>query len=187
VVLSREGVRELLERQPNWQDSHIVRAGHVTGNMDDRGVIRRIGIGQWLIAAAIAILAAVLVVGVVQLWHYAHSFSDQEFIADYATSDWEVGTALRLPKLGVLSEKGRYFVIAVYRKDGQLLKTLYEGPGGYPDPPERPSFLFADGRSASYDIPEVGHRMFDIGDPTATGHLKTGGAPTEPPNAASDQ
>ena len=128
-----------------------------------QGRKRLFSLGSFL---ATLFLGACLVIVLIVIWQLEAdltSFVDQDFVADYSLNNCRVGTALRLPRTGILG-KARYYVIIVRDNDGHLLETLYEGAGGYPDPPEKPSFLKGEDVQVTYDIPEVGHETFVIKD-----------------------
>lgn len=120
--------------------------------------------GVWAIAMFIA---AVGVAGFIAKRQWAidvMSFTDHDFVRDCRVGRRNIGTALRLPKAGLLG-RGRYYVVVVRDDCDRLLETIYEGPGGYPDPPRKPNFVSVKGAQVIYDIPEVGYRTLSVGCP----------------------
>jgi hypothetical protein len=114
------------------------------------------------LAVAAGVCVALLSVVVLRVNTYFNTSVDQDFVADYSFDNCKIGVALRLPRAGILG-KGRYYVIIVVDNEGRLVETLYEGPGAYPDAPEKPVFVRADGARVTYDTPEAGRRTFVVG------------------------
>jgi hypothetical protein len=95
---------------------------------------------------------------------YLSTSQDLDFVADYKFANRHIGIALRAPRSGLLGSKVRYYVIVARDKQGRLLWTLWEGFGGYPDLPEKPKFVSADGERVTYDLPDgEGRKTFLIG------------------------
>jgi len=115
-----------------------------------------------MLAIAAGVCVALLCVVVLRVNTYLNTSVDQDFVPDYSFDECEIGVALRLPKAGILG-KGRYYVIVVLDHQGRPVETLYEGPGAYPDPPEKPVFVRADGARVTYDTPDAGRRTFVVG------------------------
>ena len=89
-------------------------------------------------------------------------YHDTLYLGDYSWSCYEIGTALRLSRAGFFGGKPRHFVIVVRNAKGQVLETLYDGPGGYPDAPKRPSFIVVAGDRVTYHVEIDGHKDFSV-------------------------
>ncbi len=123
---------------------------------------KKLGCRVATLVIAMGVCVALLSVLVSRVNTYFNTFVDLDFVADYSFDECEIGVALRLPKAGILG-KGRYYVINVLDKQRRLVETLFEGPGAYPDPPEKPLFVRAEGARVTYDTPNAGRMTFVIG------------------------
>lgn len=129
---------------------------------DQVGMGKKPGYRIATLVIAMGVCVALLCLVVLRVNTYFNTFVDQDFVADYSFDECEIGVALRLPKAGILG-KGRYYVIIVLDKEGRMAETLFEGPGAYPDPPEKPLFVWAEGARVTYDTPDAGRMTFVIG------------------------